>query len=85
MKTLNDLLAKYKNIIPTDSLKKEAIIKIIDEKTGIKLDKKDITFNHHNAYLKTSSKIKGEVYINKRSVLIGLKEMLGKNCPEDII
>lgn len=85
MNLIKNLLERYKNLGPKDDFKKEAVIKVINEQIGIRLDKKDITFNHHNAYLKTSPKIKGEVYINKRSVLIGLKEMLGKNCPEDII
>ena len=40
MKFLGDLLSKYKNIIPTDSLKKEAVIEVIDKMFDLKLEKK---------------------------------------------
>ncbi len=84
MDLIKNLLARYKNLAPKDDFKKEAVIKVLKEKLNIELNKKDVTFSHHRAYLKTSPKIKGEVFINKRSILANLKELLGENYPNDI-
>jgi hypothetical protein len=84
MISLSDLLSKYKNLVPTDSLKKEAAILIIDKLFEIKLEKKDLSVSNNIIYLKTSSKLKSEVFIHKAEILRELKEILKQNAPKDI-
>jgi len=81
---LSDLLSKYKNLVPTDSIKKEAAIEVIDKLFKIKLDKKDISISNNIIYLKTSSKLRTEVFMHKAEVLKRLAMILAKNAPKDI-
>jgi len=81
---LSDLLSKYKNLIPTDSLKKEAVIEVISKCFGIDLEKKDISISNNIIYLKTSTKLKAEVFMHKINILRALKEILKQNTPSDI-
>jgi hypothetical protein len=84
MKSLGDLLAKYQNIKPTDSIKKEAVIEVIRERFGIKLEKKDIALSSNTFYLRCSTKLKAEVFMLKKNILKDLKDILASNAPSDI-
>ena len=84
MKLLSDLLSKYRNLIPTDSLKKEAVIEVIMKCFNINLEKKDISLSNNIIYLKTSTKLKAEVFIHKAEILRDLKEILKQNTLKDI-
>jgi len=84
MKSLGDLLSRYKNIVPTDSLKKEAAIEVIDKMFDLKLEKKYVSVSNNIIYLKCSTKLKSEVFIHKTEILKKLSEILGKNPPRDI-
>jgi len=81
---LSSLLEKYKNIVPTDSLKKEAVIEVISKCFQINLEKKDISLSNNVIYLKTSSKLKSEVFMHKIMILKNLKDILKQNAPNDI-
>ena len=84
MTLIKDLLARYKNLKPTDSVKKEALIEILAKMFGIAVERGSISVANNIIYLKTSTKIKAEVFIHKTEVLKQLKEILGKNTPKDI-
>ena len=84
MKSLSDLLSKYKDLIPTDSLIKEAVVEVMDKMFDVKLDKKDITVSRGVIYLKTSNTVKMEILIHKREIMKKLEEILVKNPPKDI-
>ncbi len=81
---LKELLSKYKNLVPTDSLKKEAVIEVISKCFKINLEKKDISLSNNIIFLKTSTKLKSEVFIHKKDILRDLKEILKQNAPQDI-
>lgn len=81
---LSDLLAKYKNLVPTDSIKKEAVIEVISKVFQIDLQKTDISLSNNIIFLKTSSKLKAEVFMNKTSIMRDLKKILQQNTPRDI-
>lgn len=81
---IGNLLSKYRNLVPTDSLKKEAVIEVITKCFQINLEKKDISINNNIIYLKTSTKLKGEVFMHKIAILKDLKEILKQNAPIDI-
>lgn len=81
---LSELLSKYKNLVPTDSIKKEAVIEVISKCFQIDLEKKDISLSNNIIYLKTSTKLKSEIFMHKKEILRQLKEILAKDYPGDI-
>jgi len=84
MISLSDLLSKYKNIVPTDSLKKEAAIDVIDKMFDLKLEKKDVSVSNNIVYLKCSTKLKSEVFMHKTEIMKKLGDILGKESLKDI-
>jgi len=84
MISLSDLLSKYKNIVPTDSLKKEAVIEVIDKMFDLKLEKKDVSVSNNIIYLKCSTKLKSEIFIHKTEILKKLSDILSREAPKDI-
>jgi len=81
---LSSLLERYRNLTPTDSLKKIAVLEVITNCFGIDLKKEDISIQNNIIYLKTSPKLKGEVFINKKKILESLGKILTNNTPKDI-
>lgn len=81
---IGSLLEKYKKIKPKDEDKKVAVISAIFELCGIQLERSEIDVKGWNIFLKTSSKVKSEIFIRKPKILANLKEKLGSTCPRDI-
>jgi len=84
MKNIFELLDKYKNIVPNDRFVSDAFLEILNE-FGIKIEKKDFKINDGVIRLKSNSKIRNRVFLNKEKILQKLKERLGKKSPGDII
>ncbi|MCX6713055.1 MAG: hypothetical protein NTY66_02505 [Candidatus Vogelbacteria bacterium] len=84
MKSCADLLAKYQNLKPTDSIKKEAAIEVINKLFDLKLEKKELSIGNNIIRINSSTKLKSEVFIHKAEIMRSLREILGKECPKDI-
>lgn len=81
---LSSLLERYRNLTPTDSLKKEAVLDVITKCFSINLKKDDISIQNNIVYLKISPKLKSEVFLNKKKILESLGKILINNTPKDI-
>ena len=84
MKSLADLLSKYNKIVPTDSLKKSAVVEVIDRMFDLKLEKKDVSVSNNIIFLKCSTKLKAEIFMHRTEILKKLAEILVKSAPSDI-
>lgn len=82
--SLSKLLDKYKNIVPTERIIREAVEKAIKETINIELERKDISYTKGVVYVNTSTLVKNKVYLNKEKILYNLRENLGKKAPKDI-
>lgn len=71
---IGDFLNKIKETlnIKEDSLLK--IIKIIEEETSIKIEKKDIILNNNIIKIKTNNYIKTEIFLKKEKIIKKIEE-----------
>lgn len=81
---LKDLLLNFRNIILTEDLKKNLIIKIIKEVTNIQLKKEDINIKNSVLYLNTKPIYKNEIFIKQKEIISFLKKELGRKSPSEI-
>ena len=75
MLSLNAFLEKFKNITQPD----EAVIRLLSEtikkEAGVEIPTKNISIKNSNAYIKTKSLYKNEIYIKKEKILLSLKKL----------
>lgn len=76
MKNLSDLLAKYRQLKPTDSLKKEALQEAIKQYLGIEIEKSHLKITNNVAFLKLSPLTRMEILAHKAEILRTLAEKL---------
>lgn len=81
MDNIFNYLQKYQNHLIKSSLVKDEIIKIIKELIGIELEKEDFNISNNNLYLKTTTKVKLSILLQKNQVL----EMINKELGEKTI
>ncbi|MEK7652771.1 MAG: hypothetical protein AAB334_02390 [Patescibacteria group bacterium] len=83
-KNISTLLEKYKNILPSDRIIKDALI-FVSSNFGIKLEKENIKISRGMVYINSDFTTKSKIFVNKTEIMKGLKEILGKKTPKDII
>lgn len=83
-KNISDLLDKYKNILPSDRIIKDALVSV-SSGFGIELKKENIKISHGVVYINSDFITKSKIFVNKIEIMKGLKEVLGKKTPKDII
>jgi len=81
---LKDLLLNFRNIILTEDLKKDIIIKIIHSSIGVQLKRQDIRIQNGILYLNTKPIYKNEIFIKRKEILTNLRQELGKKSPSEI-
>lgn len=84
MRSIQDLLERFKGILETESSKKENIIEIIREITGIILTSQEIDVKHGKLFLKTKPIFRNEILIKKERILKRLLEFFGERYIQDI-
>lgn len=84
MKSIADLLAKYKNLKPTDGIKKEAVIEVLRKKFDLVLKKDDLSVTNNVVYLKCSPQLRSEIYLHKADLMADLREILGDELIRDL-
>ncbi|MBU3968988.1 hypothetical protein KJ991_02110 [Patescibacteria group bacterium] len=83
-KNISDLLDKYKNILPSDRIIKDALVSV-SSGFGIELKKENIKISRGVVYINSDFITKSKIFVNKIEIMKGLKEVLGKKTPKDII
>lgn len=78
MDNISNYLQKYQSNLLKSSLVKDEIIKIIKNLIEIELEKDDFNISNKNLYLKTSTKIKLSVLLQKNQVLELINKKLGE-------
>ncbi|PIR68367.1 hypothetical protein COU49_01465 [Candidatus Nomurabacteria bacterium CG10_big_fil_rev_8_21_14_0_10_35_16] len=81
---IKDLLLNFRNILLTEDLKKDLIIKIIFSIAGIQLKREDVKIQNGVLYLSTKPIYKNEIFIKQKEILSNLKQELGKKSPIEI-
>ena len=81
---IGDYLKRFVGLTPPDDFIKEEVLKIVKDKIGIDLNKKEITISNGVIYIKTTPIIKNEIFINREKILQNLKQTLGIKSPKDI-
>lgn len=83
-KILSDLLKKYKDILPSDKIIKDALISVLFE-FGIELKKENIKISRGIVYIRSDFTTKSKIFMNKIEIMKSIKKILGKKTPKDII
>jgi len=81
---IKDLLLNFRNILLTEDLKKDLIIRIIFSIVGIQLNREDIKIQNGVLYLNTKPIYKNEIFIKQKEILSNLKQELGRKSPVEI-
>ncbi|QQR82235.1 hypothetical protein IPJ70_03055 [Candidatus Campbellbacteria bacterium] len=84
MKGILDFLSRYKDITPPDMVVRKKLIQIIEEKTSVQLQEKDIRIIGPVAYCIAESGLKNALFLKKGVILQQLEESLGKKVVRDI-
>lgn len=80
---IKDLLLNFKNVLISESLKKEEIHRIIFEETKIDIKNEDIKIKNGTIFLNIKPIYKNEILLKKDKIFSKLKETLGKKSPKD--
>ena len=81
---IKDLLLRFNNLLIGESFKKESIFKAISEVVGVHISLKDIKIKNNIIYLNIKPVYKNEIFLKKDLINLKLKELLGKNAPNQI-
>jgi len=84
LKNTSDLLDKYKNILPSDGVIRDALISV-SSGFDIELKKENIKISRGVIYINSDFTTKSKVFVNKTEIIKGLKNILGKKTPKDIM
>lgn len=83
-KNISILLEKYKNILPGDKTIKDALISVVSG-FGIEIKKENIKISREMIYINSDFTTKSKIFVNKIEIMKGLREILGKKTPRDVI
>lgn len=84
MRSIQDLLERFKGILDTESSKKENIIEIIKDNTGIILTSKEVDVKAGKLFLKTKPIFRSEILLKKEKVMKAFIEAFGERYIRDI-
>jgi hypothetical protein len=82
---IKDLLLKFDNILLSEEFKKNSIINILNEITGLKIKLEDVKIKNNIVYLNIKPIYKNEILLKKDFIFLKLKETLDKKKPKNII
>lgn len=76
MEHISLFLKKFENLGLKEFLVKEEVSKIIEEKCGIKISTKNITYDRGKLTIKGSRSLKSEMFINKSEIVAEIEKNL---------
>ena len=84
MRSIQDLLERFKSILDTEDSKKENIIKIIEENTSIVVSAGDVDVKKGKLFLKVKPIYRNAILLKKDKILEDLKQSFGDKYIPDI-
>ncbi|MBU0722924.1 hypothetical protein KJ973_02125 [Patescibacteria group bacterium] len=84
LNSLSSFLDRFKKFTSPNKVTHEAIIKVLYNTLGIKLNKSAINIKNQILYIKTNSVIKNEIFLHKEQILQNLRDKLKKQSLKDI-
>jgi len=81
---IKDLLLKFNNLLISETLKIDAIRKVLLDIIKIEVEPKDIKIKNNIIYLSIKPIYKNEIFLKKDKIFLELKNILGKKTPQDI-
>lgn len=84
MRSIQDLLERFKGILDTESSRKENIIEIIKDSTGIILTSQEVDVKAGKLFLKTKPIFRSEILLKKEKVMKAFIEAFGERYIRDI-
>lgn len=84
MRSIQDLLERFKSILDTEDSKKENIIKIIEENTSIVVSAGDVDVKKGKLFLKVKPIYRNAILLKKDKILEDLKQSFGDKYIQDI-
>jgi hypothetical protein len=74
LKKLNEILERFSKSLNKDTHTREAIIKAIEEKIGIKIPQENISLKEGVLEIKTTPVVNNEIKLKEESIIARLKE-----------
>lgn len=81
---IKDLLARFEKILTGGEIKKELIVDIVAEITGVIIKKEDLKLQNGVLYLNIKPIYKNEIFIKKEKLLSRLESAFGQKAPKDV-
>mgnify|MGYP001561963660 CR=1 FL=1 len=81
---IKDLLSKFNNLLFSEEVKVQALIKVLNEVVNIKLKREDIKIKNNIIHLNIKPIYKNEIFLNQEKILLLLQENIGKKSPKII-
>ncbi len=75
--SINSFLEKFKQILGSEAGIRDTIIRIVEERLGIKIDSKDVTIKNGVLEIKGPAYLKNEIYMQREEILEDLKNKIG--------
>jgi len=84
MNELEQLLGKYRNIKPPQDSIRRAVVEVIQNTLGIKIEKKNVKVNRGKIYIDANSHVKNMILLEKEKVISKLESAIGSKSKIDI-
>jgi hypothetical protein len=81
---LKDLLLRFDKILLSEGAKKETLINILRETTGLKIESKDVKIQNGTVYLSIKPIYKSEIFLKREKISEKLEEAFGVRAPKEI-
>jgi len=81
---IKDLLGRFNNLLLSEEIKIAALQKVLQQTTGVEVEKQNIIVKNNTVYLDIKPIYKSEIFLKKEEITLALKETLGTRAPEDI-
>lgn len=82
---IKDLLARFKNTLFSEEVKRNLIMEVLKEETGLQINFENIKIKDNIVYLNIKPIYKNEILFKKEKIFEKLRERLGKKAPNNII
>lgn len=69
MQSIKDLLGRFKDLLNSEDIKKDAIITAIKECVGINLLRSEINLNKDTVYINTKPIFRNEIFLKQEKIL----------------
>mgnify|MGYP001578135690 FL=1 len=84
MVEIKDLLGKFKNLLFSEEVKKQAVRDIISEIIKVKINSEDIRIKNNTIYLNIKPIYKNEILLKQEQIFLELNKFFGRRYPSGL-